>query len=148
MAGAAGAPTAQLGSVDKPGSSGPDYVLLTMDQSAVFRGAQSHAGCTGTSAYIECEGNSRTCQSYGYCNCNSATTYGGTIRYCVGWSQQQSAPGTCVFMGEKICTTTTSCLFTAPEFQCMPYGTPIPIMRNDDVCDTGAPYTPPEQSGN
>jgi hypothetical protein len=124
-----------------------DFVLLSMEQAALYRGTQMVAGCTGTANRPECSGTSALCSWYSAENCpDFAVTYPSqAVRYCTGWDPDVSGPGTCNWNGLKRCYTRSQCA-VHPEGYCYHpmVGYLNVVNMNDDFCNTSEPYTPPQ----
>jgi hypothetical protein len=147
LAGAAGAPTAPLASVDNPRSSGPDYVLLTMDQAAMFRGAQSHTTCTGTREYMGCTHGNRYCQDEPQGTCAGALEHrysNARPTYCV--IEPPGPQGTCSSLEAVLCYTWWECQWNVFS-GCVPVGAGHASTIDPSVCNVPAPDPPPNQGG-
>lgn len=145
LAGADGAPTAQLGSVDYSGSSGPDYVLLTMEQAAMFRGTQgSPWGCTTTSTYNGCYGTDSLCSDVLNANACAAAVQREYSQikptYCSDW---RPGGGICTSAGEVLCYTWSPCAWLHGACEAATGGGTSSMGRS--TCDYTAPDPQPGQ---
>jgi hypothetical protein len=128
----------------------PGFVLLSMEQAAMFHGAQVPGYCTGTGVYTACFGEPEFCWMYSTENCPPfARNYSNaTIHYCMNWVPGPP-PGACTFVSRKTCYVDNQC--QATDNGCVhpmwPLGYENEVELNDDICTAPTPPLPPPGGG-
>ena len=130
---------------DSRGSQG-DFVLLSMEQAALYHGTQMPGYCNGTANRPQCMGTSRLCSWYSFESCPySAFTYPeNPVRYCTNWVPGPP-PGGCTCNGMAPCYTQSQCIADMEQGVCKHpwWGWVTVVEMYDDVCTTPTPVPIP-----
>jgi hypothetical protein len=128
---------------DGPANSDGGFVLLSMEQAAMYRGTQMIVGCNGTGTYGHCSGSTgNSCNDYSYENCPSSVTNFGnhTIHYCDSYGT--GTMGVCHNLGYALCYTTVYCIRDDERAICKNWFT-WNTTAYDDVCLNPVPLPKP-----
>jgi hypothetical protein len=149
VAGLLAVPLALPARADGPSDSDGGFVLLSMEQAAMYRGTQMPGYCRGTGNQPQCTGTSTACWQYSYENCPSFARSFPTdpVRYCQSWTP--GGPAYCDFQGEVPCYTDSGCMRKSENGTCVRPGFPLGwtnvVKANDDVCTAGPGQLPPPE---